>query len=194
MARTLIVCLIASQLSGTLFADEISSERTASSSAAVTVSSELSAPELFATSSINVFSIDGQSQTAGGTLSATLFTAASPFVANLPTDGESVLAASPRLWQAALNGLPGETNTSLAQRRGGYRGGRGYRGRHSGAAAALAVGAVAAVTGAAILVYANRPDCRVSQRSSGCGYGTKVVGGAVLAGGVVGLVIAAASW
>jgi hypothetical protein len=38
----------------------------------------------------------------------------------------------------------------------------------------IAVGAVASITGAAILVYANRPECATNQLAGGCGYGTKV--------------------
>ena len=53
---------------------------------------------------------------------------------------------------------------------------------------------LATITGAAILVYANRPECRYHEFGSGCGYGTKVVGGAVLSGGVVGLTIGALTW
>jgi hypothetical protein len=57
--------------------------------------------------------------------------------------------------------------------------------------AAIAVGAVASIAGAAVLVYANRPECRINESASGCGYGTKVVGGAVLSAGIVGLVAGA---
>ena len=76
-----------------------------------------------------------------------------------------------------------------------------YRGRprrarreRNGSVAAIVVGAVASITGAAILVYANRPECRSRPSATGCGYGTKVVGGAVLSGGVVGLTIGALTW
>jgi hypothetical protein len=74
--------------------------------------------------------------------------------------------------------------------------GRPYRMRrdHNGAVAAVVVGAIATITGAAILVYANRPECRHHEFATGCGYGTKVVGGAVLSGGVVGLTIGALTW
>jgi hypothetical protein len=76
-----------------------------------------------------------------------------------------------------------------------YRG-RPYRTRrdHTGAIAAMVVGAIATITGAAILVYANRPECRRHESATGCGYGTKVVGGAVLSGGAVGLTIGALTW
>ena len=80
--------------------------------------------------------------------------------------------------------------------RGGYKGGRGReQGRHDSATAALVLGAVASVTGAAILVYANRPECSTNPyRADGCGYGTKVVGGAALGLGVMGFTIAAITW
>jgi hypothetical protein len=71
---------------------------------------------------------------------------------------------------------------------------RGSRGRNSAAAAVIAVGAVASIAGAAVLVYANRPECNTNQLASGCSYGTKVVGGAVLTGGIVGIVAGALAW
>ena len=63
-----------------------------------------------------------------------------------------------------------------------------------GSIAAIMIGAVATITGAAILVYANRPDCNTNQFAGGCGYGTKVIGGAVLSGGIVGLFVGALTW
>ena len=56
------------------------------------------------------------------------------------------------------------------------------------------IGAVAAITGTAILLYANRPECETDRFAGGCGYGTKVVGGAVLSGGIVGLFVGALTW
>jgi hypothetical protein len=56
------------------------------------------------------------------------------------------------------------------------------------------VGAAAAIAGTAVLVYANRPECSTFPTASGCGYGTKVVGGAVLSAGVVGLLVGALTW
>lgn len=82
---------------------------------------------------------------------------------------------------------------AAAAQRGGYRG-RRPRGGRVGPAAAMAVGAIASITGAAILVYANRPECVGNAAGRGCGYGTKVVGGAVLTGGIVGLAIGASAW
>jgi hypothetical protein len=72
--------------------------------------------------------------------------------------------------------------------------GRPYKLNHDGSIAALMIGAVAAIAGTAVLVYANRPECSTNQLAGGCGYGTKVVGGAVLSAGVVGVVIGAITW
>jgi hypothetical protein len=94
--------------------------------------------------------------------------------------------------EARLGAARGNESSSFAQR-GGY-GGRGGRGRRDGALAAIVLGAAATIAGSAILVYANRPECSTSQMASGCGYGTKVVGGAVLTGGIVGLVVGALIW
>jgi hypothetical protein len=79
----------------------------------------------------------------------------------------------------------------LAQR--GWGRGRG-RGRNGGARAAIILGSVAAVAGSAVLVYANRPECSANHSASGCGYGTKVLGGAVLAGGAVSIAAGALTW
>jgi hypothetical protein len=69
-----------------------------------------------------------------------------------------------------------------------------YRRRHDGAIAAIMIGAAAAITGAAVLAYANRPECTTNPIASGCGYGPKVVGTAALSGGVVGLFVGALAW
>jgi hypothetical protein len=66
--------------------------------------------------------------------------------------------------------------------------------RNQGAATAIFLGAAGAIAGTAVLVYANRPECGLNPYAGGCGYGTKVAGGAVLAAGVVGLVVGAALW
>jgi hypothetical protein len=72
----------------------------------------------------------------------------------------------------------------------GSRGGR----RNQAALTAIMLGAVGAIAGTAVLVYANRPDCNVNPAQGGCGYGTKVVGASVLAGGIVGLMAGAIMW
>jgi hypothetical protein len=72
--------------------------------------------------------------------------------------------------------------------------GRPYRMNHDGSIAALMIGSVVAIAGAAVLIYANRPECDINRFAGGCGYGTKVVGGAVLSGGMVGIVVGALTW
>ena len=74
-----------------------------------------------------------------------------------------------------------------------YRG-RPYRSRRDGSVAALIIGSAAVIAGTAVLVYANRPECSTSQVAGGCGYGTKVIGTSVLAGGAVGLFVGALTW
>jgi hypothetical protein len=56
------------------------------------------------------------------------------------------------------------------------------------------LGTLAATTGAALLVYANRPECSRNASADACGYGTKVIGGAVLTAGAVGIVAGTVSW
>jgi hypothetical protein len=72
--------------------------------------------------------------------------------------------------------------------------GRGRGGRGDASRTAIILGSIAVVAGAAVLVYANRPDCSANHSASGCGYGTKVVGSAVLAGGGVSIVAGALTW
>jgi hypothetical protein len=83
--------------------------------------------------------------------------------------------------------------STYAQFRGRGRS-RGRGGRNDGAAAALFLGAIGTIAGSALLIYANRPECSVSANNSGCGYGTKVAGGAVLTAGLAGLTIGAITW
>jgi hypothetical protein len=110
----------------------------------------------------------------------------------LTLNGEALSAigsggpASTHALPGALAFTPVESN-SFAQRRWG-------RGRGDAARAEIIFGAVASIAGAAVLVYANRPDCNTNQMASGCGYGTKVIGGAVLSAGLVTLVIGALTW
>ena len=67
------------------------------------------------------------------------------------------------------------------------RDGRG-RGSNPGAAIAIvAAGAMASITGSAILIYNNRPECDLNPYGRGCGYGTKVVGGSILTAGLIGM-------
>jgi len=101
----------------------------------------------------------------------------------------SIVPAATEIWGTSL------TSTPLASSTFGQRGFRG-RGRrdNDGARAAIILGAVATIAGTAVLVYANRPDCSTNPTAGGCGYGTKVVGGAVLTAGVVSLLVGALTW
>jgi len=165
----LIVCLLGAQMSGTLFAEETPTEPTPASSPVVNLSPWLSA------------------QSSAFNAPSSLF-APSRFV--LSDEGLASLAVPPQMWRVSLDAIPMEA-TSLAQR-GGYR--RRSGGRNGGAAAAIILGAAAAIAGTAVLVYANRPDCVGNRITNGCGYGTKVIGGSVLAGGLVSVVVGAATW
>ena len=185
MARThrlsttaaLIICLIATQWSGTLFAseEESSSRSTLSTPSVADSTTEVPGATLAA----------GTPDLARSTMERPRFA-----FSNEVFTAKGPLGADSEHWLGTLTFAPVESS-AFAQRRG-YRG-RG-RGGHSGSAAAMVLGAGAAIAGAAVLVYANRPDCRPSQTTNGCGYGTKVIGGAVLSAGVVGLVAGALTW
>jgi hypothetical protein len=84
-------------------------------------------------------------------------------------------------------------NDAHAAAQYGYGPRRGGR-RNQAALTAIMLGAVGAIAGTAVLVYANRPDCNRNPNLGGCGYGTKVVGASVLSGGVVGLMVGAVMW
>jgi hypothetical protein len=107
------------------------------------------------------------------------------------TANASLGAASAPVWRSTPEFVAVESG-SFAQR-GGYRG-RGRGGRNGGPAAAIVLGAAASIAGTAVLVYANRPECNANLGASGCGYGTKVVGGAVLSAGIVGVMVGALTW
>ncbi len=121
---------------------------------------------------------------------ATLFAADDNAAAAAVTSSTATSPDTPRLVIDASKFMLADESTTFAQRRRFW--GRGDR--NEGARAAIVVGTIAAITGAALLVYANRPDCSSSPAASGCGYGTKVVGGAVLAAGAVGIVAGTVSW
>ena len=116
------------------------------------------------------------------------FTFTDQFLAGSQPAGEAAAQA----WRGTFN-VVSDDSTAFAQR-GRYRG-RGSRGgSNGGAQAAVVLGALASITGGAVLVYANRPECRTNQRAGGCGYGTKVVGGAVLTAGAVGFLAGVLTW
>jgi hypothetical protein len=85
------------------------------------------------------------------------------------------------------------TSTPPASAAGQWGFGR-RRHRNDGAMTAILLGATGVIAGTAVLVYANRPECSVSPSSGGCGYGAKVLGGAVTSAGVAALLIGVATW
>jgi hypothetical protein len=101
---------------------------------------------------------------------------------------DHLFAAAPSLGPVKTTMVP-FTSSAFGQR--GYR---RDRDRNDGARAAIILGAAAAIAGTAVLVYANRPDCSTQPTAGGCGYGAKVVGGAVLSAGVAAILVGALTW
>ncbi len=143
----LIVCLVAAQSPGTLFASEVEPSSSTTPPPAVNITSAArTAP------SVSRFTIDAK--------------------------------------QLASHSL----DLNAFEQRGRYRGRRGRWDDNRAAQTAIIIGGVASITGAALLVYANRPECRTNPATSGCGYGTKVVGGSVLSAGMFSVVAGAVTW
>jgi hypothetical protein len=188
----LIVCLVGTPCSGILFASE---QEEPSSGATSSSPSVIDTAALGAAADMPVAAVIATEATATA-VSEPPSAAVERLRAMLNDEGLTPNAplggSGGQAWHSRFNFRPTELNT-FAQR-GGYWGrGRG-RGRHDGAAAAMVLGTVATIAGGAILIYANRPECSANEMASGCGYGAKVVGGAVLTAGVVGLVIGAVTW
>jgi len=122
-------------------------------------------------------------------------TAASDIAAPANPLGRPHLIVTDRAVSASLFSSPGGDVLPLSDRE--IYAQRGYRSRGGGsrdaALAFLAAGALVSITGAAVLVYANRPECK-NVSANGCGYGTRVVGGAILSAGMVGMVAGAVAW
>jgi hypothetical protein len=187
----LIMCLVSPHMSGTLFAaaEDIPSKEVPSTSVITPTSATVTVTSAAPTVSIPPQPTDATdpSSVPPSTLQRSRFTFSDEELAVYATFG----ADRARAWRDTFNFIPIQS-TSLAQR-GGYRG-RRSGGGGGGAAVAIIIGAAATIGGTAVLVYANRPECSMNLRADGCGYGTKVVGGAVLAGGLVGLLVGAATW
>ena len=123
-----------------------------------------------------------------------------PFTSTLSASGNTPAVTAPASVSEASvthSRFAVQDQTLLAataeSRQWGRRRGR-YRGHHDSARTAVVLGAIGAIAGTAVLVYANRPECGDDPSAAGCGYGTKVLGGAMLAAGGVGLAVGAASW
>jgi hypothetical protein len=171
----LIACLLGTSSEFLFASDDASSPR---------VGSPSSSADSLATAKEDVSTISTTAMSSGKQLPGT-----TEFVRSLKEPAP--LFADNALIARSLPFAPVESAV-FAQR--GYRG-RGYSGRNNnGAAAAMFIGAAAAIAGTALLVYANRPECSTTPTAGGCGYGAKVLGGAVLTGGVVGVTIGALTW
>ena len=198
MARThrlsttgaLIVCLVGTEWSGTLLARDQEPSSSAAPSAQSAVNSTSEAQGRTSASPAAAASTGQQPASVTELPPSTVERLRLTLDNEMFTPKGPLGAASAQVWRGALTFVPVESG--LFAQRGGYRG-RG-RGGHNGAAAAIVLGAVASIAGGAILVYANRPECSTNQVANGCGYGTKVVGGAVLSAGIVGLLVGALTW
>jgi hypothetical protein len=189
MTAVVIVCFLGTQLSGTLFASEAGS--------AVPVSplptdagSEVQVPVSLGL--VHAIAIGGPS------VETTDVSSGSGLVsgrARLPFDAlsvDEVLGTIAPRAQRALQLAPAAFDRFGAQV---YQGAPyPYRRRHDASIAAIVIGSAAVIAGTAVLVYANRPECATDTIAGGCGYGTKVVGTAVLSGGIVGLFVGALTW
>ena len=190
MTAALVVCLVGSEWSGTLFARDQEPSSSPAPSAQSVVGSPSEAQGR--TSASPAAAVSPGEQPAGVTQVPPSTVERLRFTLNdgMFTPKAPLGAASTQGWHGALTFVPLESR--LLAQRGGYRG-RGRGGRHA-AAAAIILGAAASIAGGAILVYAYRPECRTNELAGGCGYGTKVVGGAVLSAGIVGVVVGALMW
>jgi hypothetical protein len=193
MTAVVIVCLLSTQWNGALFASE-----TPSSSSTVAGSSS----ETAASSDEQITSLEGMLETVigGQAVETTNVSSALESQKGRPRVGFDALAFSnvlgtvTPLARRAFDVAPGRFDLFAGQVYQGPPYPYPYRHRRDGSIAAIMVGAAAAITGAAVLAYANRPECTADALAGGCGYGTKVVGTAVLSGGIVGLFVGALTW
>jgi hypothetical protein len=195
MARThrvsttgaLIVCLVGTQWSGTVFASVEDPSSSAAPSSQSTVNG--TSGEVGLTSTGPTAPVPAGDQPVAATELAPLAVEHSRFTLNNEIFAANApVGASAPLWRS-VTFVPAESS-SFAQ----WGRGRGRGGRNGAAQAEIVLGAIATIAGAAVLVYANRPECNGNPTLGGCGYGTKVIGGAVLSAGLVGLTIGALTW
>jgi hypothetical protein len=196
MTAAVIVCFLGTQLSGTLFASEAGSSSAvpvsrlptdAASDVQVPVSFGLAYAAAIGGPSVETTSVETTDVSSGSGLESGH--------ARLPFDAlsvDEVLGTVAPRGQRALELAPAGFDRFGAQV---YQGPPyPYRRRHDASIAAIMIGAAAAIAGTAVLVYANRPECATDRIAGGCGYGTKVIGTAVLSGGIVGLFVGALTW
>jgi len=192
MTAIVIGCLLGTQWNDALFASGAGSP---SSTAAVspllmTVASDVQAPTSLG--SVHAVAIGGQSvETTDLSSASGLQGGRARLLFDALAVNEALGTVTPR-GKGAFEVAPAEFDRFADQI---YQGAPyPYRRRHDASIAAIMIGSVAAIAGAAVLVYANRPECTTNTLAGGCGYGTKVVGTAVLSGGIVGLFVGALTW
>jgi hypothetical protein len=191
MTGAIIVCLVTIQGSGTLSASQDERALTGATASQPPANNALEAA--MSTPGGPPPAIPLDEQASGADVSSAPAPATEPARFSFDT---GVLRTNPSLGpitQAAhrtINLAPAQSDAFAAQV---YQG-RPYRMGRDGSIAAIMIGAVASIAGAAVLVYANRPECETRQFMGGCGYGTKVVGGAVLSGGIAALFVGALTW
>jgi hypothetical protein len=172
MTAVVIVCLLSAQWNCTLFASEPGSS---SSTPAVSLLPTTTTPDVQAPTSLGVVPATERAR----------------FSFDAIALNEALGTAAPRAIRA-LDVVPAEFKPFAGQI---YQGAPyPYRPRNTGAIAAVMIGAAAVITGAAVLAYANRPQCTANPIADGCGYGPKVVGTAALSGGLIGLFVGALTW
>ena len=192
MTAVVILCLLGNQWSATLFASEAgdSSGTAPVSPLLSTAASDVQAPTSLGL--VHGASIGGQSvETTGVSSASGLQSGRARLSFDALAVNEALGTVVPR-GKSAFEVAPAEFDRFADQI---YQGAPyPYPRRHDGSIAAIMIGAAAAITGAAVLAYANRPECTTNTVAGGCGYGTKVVGTAVLSGGIVGLFVGALTW
>ncbi len=195
IAALLLVCFLGTEWNSTVFAREVEDSNDSGSSSVVAAASH-----------DNRSTVTGEAAVARATLSVgaadvPVVPESLPAHAPLTLDGVA-LTAQPTLWTSTSRSSRGfDLAAARLNAFGQIIQGPPYPypypyppHRHDAAIAAIMIGAAAAITGTAILVYANRPECTLEPLAGGCGYGTKVVGTAVLTGGIVGLFVGALTW
>jgi hypothetical protein len=187
MARTersstiaaLIVCLLGTQWSGTLYASE--EERSSGATPGTSAAAVSVGESVVNATDVSLIPPSTKQRSQLFTLDDDVFATSAP-----------VGSSGGQIWRSALKLVPVEAGTFAQRGRERDRGGRGDRNR--AAQVELVLGAVASIAGTAVLVYAHRPECSTNPTADGCGYGTKVVGGAILSAGIFSLVAAAVTW
>src|ERR1700681_4895722 len=166
MTAVVILCLLGNQWSATLFASEAGdSSGTASVSPLLsTAASDVQSPTSLGL--VHGASIGGPSVETTEVSSAPGASGRVRFPFDALAVNEALGTVMPR-GKSAFGVAPAEFGRFAGQI---YQGAPyPYRRRHDGSIAAIMIGAAAAITGAAVLAYANRPECTTNTVAGGCG-------------------------